>query len=245
MMPAVADRFPLLTAPAARDRTLPVHPALTALVPHLQRGATIGCTGPAAVSLALAVAAGPSLAGAWVGLAGLPGLGAGAVAECDVALERLVLVVDPPASTGERPGDQRQRDQRQRDQRWGEAVAAMIDGFDVVVLGGAVGVRSGTARRLQARAHTRGVVLVVVGEQPAFACDLHLRGGQPTWIGLGHGHGVVRARRMQVEAGGRRLPRPRRAEVWLPAEHGRPAAAEVHDGVGAALVPMADLRRTG
>lgn len=200
-MASLAERFPHLTAPAARDRTLPVHSVLTPLLDHLQRGTVVGCEGAVAVSLALAVAAGPSRAGAWVGVAGLAGLNAAAAAECGVVLERLVSVAAAPGG-------------------WGEVVAAMIDGFDVVVLGGAAArVGQGDARRLQARAQARGAVLVTVGGS-SVGCDVRLRGAQVAWRGLGQGHGVVRARRVLVEAGGRRLSRPRQAEVWLPEPQG-------------------------
>ena len=75
-----------------------------------------GVTG--ATSLALALAAGASQAGSWVAAVGLGSLGLVAAAELGVALDRLVLVADPGR---ERTG-------------WASVVAALVDGFDVVLV---------------------------------------------------------------------------------------------------------------
>ena len=188
----------------ARERTLPLVDAFAALFPGgmVQRGMTVGCTGPAAVSLAMAVAAGPVCAGSWTAVAGLPALGLRAITELGVAVDRLVLVAEPP--DGLDAG------------RWADAVAAMIDGFDVVVLGPRLRVRSAVARRLQSRAQSRGAVLVTAGVLDGFGCDLQLASGAQQWEGLGEGHGVATARRVEVELRGRRMPRPLRSVLWLP-----------------------------
>jgi hypothetical protein len=194
----------LAPAALASDRTLPVGSPLDAVLPAIQRGTTIGTSGNAAVSLALALAAGPSAEGAWVGVAGLPELGVRAAGEMGIALERLVIVRGAPP--------------------WIEVLAAMIDGFDVVLIGAAVGrVAPGAVRRLQARAQQRGAVLIAAGSSP-FAADVQLRSDQQQWIGLGAGHGVATGRSVSVELGGRRVPRPRRATIWLPDATGRAAA---------------------
>ncbi|HEX3090831.1 MAG TPA: hypothetical protein VHQ23_19410 [Ilumatobacteraceae bacterium] len=200
MSSSLAERFPVLTQVAASERTLPVHDALVGLLPSLQRGSTIACSGRAAVSLALAVAAAPSRDGAWVGIAGLPELGVRAAADMGLALERLVMVDgDPP---------------------WIDVLAAMIDGFDVILIGQRVGrLAGGAVRRLQARAQSRGVVMLTVGV-PALGADLHLTTDDGQWVGLGDGHGVATGRRVMVELGGRRMPRPRQATMWLPDTNG-------------------------
>ena len=108
----------------ARDRRLPVLAAFDALLPAsgLRRGTTVavdarpGVAG--ATSLALAVAAGASQAGSWVAAVGLGSLGLVAASELGVAFERLVLVADPGR---ERAG-------------WASVVAALVDGFDVVLV---------------------------------------------------------------------------------------------------------------
>ena len=193
---SLAERFPALTAVAASERTLPVHESLIELLPALQRGSTVACGGRAAVSLALALAAAPSCEGAWVGVAGLPELGIRAAADMGVALERLVMVTgDPP---------------------WVDVLAAMIDGFDVILVGQRVGrLASGAVRRLQARAQSRGVVMLTIGV-PALGADLRVTADDDQWFGLGDGHGVATGRRVLVEVGGRRMPQARHAAMWLP-----------------------------
>jgi HAD-hyrolase-like len=202
---SLAERFPALTAVAASERTLPVHQSLIELLPAIQRGSTIACGGRAGVSLALALAAAPSQEGAWVGVAGLPELGVRAAADMGVALQRLVMVAgDPP---------------------WTDVLAAMIDGFDVILVGRGVGnLGSGAVRRLQARAQTRGVVMLTMGV-PALGADLQLTAADDRWRGLGDGHGVATGRRVLVEVAGRRMPRPRRATMWLPDANGAIATA--------------------
>jgi hypothetical protein len=198
---SLAERFPELTAVAASERTLPVHESLTCLLPAIQRGSTIACGGRAAVSLALALAAAPSAEGAWIGVAGIPELGIRAAADMGVALERLVMV----------GGELR---------AWVDVLAAMIDGFDVILVGWRVGkLASGAVRRLQARAQSRGVVMLTVGV-PALGADLRLTADDDQWIGLGNGHGVATARRVMIEIGGRRMPRSQRAMMWLPDANG-------------------------
>src|SRR5437879_10744297 len=79
----------------ARERTLPVLPALAGLLPEggLRRGSTIAVSG--GTSLALALAAGPSQAGSWCAAVGLPSLGLVAAVEGGVVLERFPLVARP------------------------------------------------------------------------------------------------------------------------------------------------------
>jgi hypothetical protein len=199
-MSSLAERFPALTEAAASERTLPVHESFAGLLPGLQRGATVTCEGPAAVSLALALAVAPSQQGAWVGVAGMPELSVRAAVEMGLALERLVMVADAVA--------------------WVEVLAAMIDGFDVVMIGPDAGRVGASWRRLQARAQARGVVLLAVGV-PALSGDLRMSTIAHHWVGLGEGHGVATGRHVVVELSGRRTPRPRQATMWLPDVHGR------------------------
>lgn len=207
----------VLSGATAHERTLPVLPEFEGVLPGaaVQRGSIIGCHGPTAVSLALALAAGPSAAGAWVGVAGLPHLGAAAAGELGVVLERLVVVREPVTGFDDR--------------RWGEVLAAMVDGFDVVVLGPALEhLRPGTARRVASRLQARGAVAIVVAHSErsgVFVTDLRLEARQSQWEGLGAGHGVACSRRTVVELAGRRVPRPRRCELLLPGGNGRVHAA--------------------
>jgi hypothetical protein len=196
----------------ARDRSLPVLPALEALLPGagLRRGTTVavgsapGVAG--ATSLALALAAGASQAGSWVAGVGLGSLGLVATAELGVALERLVLVADPGR---DREG-------------WATVVGALVDGFDVVLVSSLGRLRPPDARRLVARVRERGAVLVAVGgDLPGERSPLRLTVTAARWEGLGEGWGHLEGRRVTVEAGGRGdATRLRRAELWLPAEGG-------------------------
>lgn len=223
---------------AAADRSFPLLPVFASLLPTaaVQRGSVIACRGPAAVGLAAAVVAGPSAAGSWTAVAGLPSLGSAAMVEAGVVLHRMVAVVEPAgAPFGE--------------SQWADLLAAMIDGFEVVLVGpGAQRVRASTARRLVARAQSKGVLVVAV-DNVAFGADLVLQGTGVQWSGLGQGHGIARRRLLQVEVSGRRVPRPRRAHWWLPGPDGGVHLASPDDVAGQASVPVQSgplpLRRTG
>lgn len=237
----------VLSGTAARERTLPLLSAFAELVPQgaVQRGSVVGCAGAAAVSLALAIAAGPSAEGAWVGVIGLPMVGVAAAVELGVAPERLVLVAEPS--------------ERFTDAQWADVLAAMIDGFDVVVVGPAAQqVRAATARRLVARLQARGALLITTGAGEAgaapevFGADLRFDTTAAAWQGLGAGHGVAQARCAAVQLSGRRVPRSRHAELWLPTADGQvysAAALAPAEPVGVAAgetsVVALPLRRTG
>ena len=191
----------------ARERVLPVDPALEPLFPEagLMRGSVIGCQGPTAMSAALALVAGPSAAGSWLAILGVPSLGLRAASEVGIALERMVMVADQARDLGEEP--------------WANVISALIDGFDVIVL--RADVRGGIARRLQSRLQNRGAVLVLVGDPGPFSCDVVISCRQGEWEGLGHGSGRLVRRRLTLSASGRRLPGERRIDVWLPGANGR------------------------
>lgn len=194
----------------AREQRVPVLAALEPLVPAgLRRGATHAVRASAggasgATSLALALAAEASATGSWVAAVGFPSLGLVAADELGVALERLVLVAAPAPRA------------------WPSVVAALVDGFDIVLVRPNRGLRAADARRLRARALERGTVLVVAGDLAGDAPDVSLDIVASEWHGLGTGHGHLRARRVTVETGGRRdAARTRRADLWLPSADGR------------------------
>lgn len=190
----------------ARDRVLPVAGALEPLFPDagLMRGSVIGCQGATAMSVALALVAGPSAAGSWLAVIGVPSLGLRAASELGIALDRLVMVADQARDLGEEP--------------WANVISALIDGFDVIVL--RADVRASIARRLQSRLQNRGAVMVLVGDPGPFSCDIVIDCRQGEWEGLGHGSGRLVRRRLTLSASGRRLPRERRIDVWLPGAGG-------------------------
>ena len=186
----------------AGDQLLAVLPALEGLVPAkgLRRGSVVGVSGDTgATSLALALLAGPSSAGSWTAVVGMPGLGAVAASELGVDLSRCALVPVPGPA-------------------WATVVAALVDAIDVVAVRPPARVRAADARRLSARARERGAVLVVVGPWPE-GPDVRLQVSGPVeWAGLGCGHGALAARRLPVAGSGRgAAARERRATLELPA----------------------------
>lgn len=193
----------------AHEQVMAVLPALADLAPGggLARGSVVLVDGGrGAISLGLALVAGPSQAGAWTAVVGGADLGLAAADEMGLALERLALVAEPP------PGE------------WASVVAALIGAVDVVMVS-PHRVRTADARRLAARARERGTILVQVpvggtGRAPAGAgleADLRLTVTEARWQGLGEGHGHLQARRLTVETGGRRrAARSRRIALWCP-----------------------------
>jgi hypothetical protein len=194
----------------AREHLLPVLDPLATILPDgLRRGTTVAVGN--ATSLALALVAGPSAAGSWTAVAGVSSLGLAAASQLGVALERLVVVADPPSAS------------------WATVVATLVDAFDVVLVRCRRQVTAADARRLSARARERGAVLVLLGDDRSWpeAPDLRCTITSAAWEGIGVGHGHLQARRVVVETTGRRAAsRPRRAELWLPAPGGGVATAE-------------------
>ncbi len=209
---ALVEQLPSTTL--ARDRRLPVLAALESLIPGggLRRGSTVATDGPAATSLALAVASAASQDGAWVAAVGFPSLGLSAAAELGIALERFVLVASPDTEIG--PDNE--------ETAWAAAVAALVDAFELVLVQATHRVKARDGRRLAARTRERGAVLVQVGSSGwSEGADLTLEVTEARWEGLADGHGHLRSRRVTVVGGGRRdAARPRRAELWLPSSRG-------------------------
>jgi len=200
----------------ASQRLLDVSDEVRPLLPRggLQRGEVVACEGVAAVSMAIAVVAGPSQAGSWVAWAGVPGVNALALHQMGVALDRTVWV-------GDSEGDAMRGDAAWGDAVWGDVLAALVDGVDVVVVGpGVCGLRPATARRLTARLQNRGAVMVTI-DQPVLGADVRLGTSRPVWHGLGHGHGLARGRDLEVEVTGRRSSRAARHPCQLPTPSGR------------------------
>ena len=143
--------------PAAQP--VPTLPGIADLVP-LHAGATYAVD---SASLALALAAGASRAGEWVGFAGCADFGAEAAAELGIELSRTVLVPDP----GE---------------HWLEVTAALVDVLRVVVLRPPASVDERTAGILDSRLRTRSAVLVVHGHWPRVEARVSVE--ESGWSGL-------------------------------------------------------------
>ena len=177
-------------------RLLPVHPGLADLLPEggLAAGTVLAVRG--STTLLLALLAEASGSGAWVALVGAPAVGMLAAADAGIALGRTVLV---PAPGPDAPA----------------AVAALLDGMDVVVVGPGATLLDGDRRRLAARARERGAVLVARAAWPGAHVTLDARGG--TWSGVDHGAGWLRRRTRRVRRTGRgAAARPVEIEVDVP-----------------------------
>src|SRR4051794_12777401 len=199
---------------------MPVASALEPLLPDggLVRGSIVGCQGAAAMSIALAVVAEASSSGSWLAVLGLPAFGLRAASEVGIALDRLVMIAEPDGL---------------EETALANVMSALIDGFDLILLRSSPRVRAGTARRLQARVQARGGVLIVVGNPRQFGCDLTISGLSAEWEGLSHGAGRLVRRRITLASDGRRIPRQRRTDVWLPGEGGGIEIAEpsIEEGI--------------
>jgi hypothetical protein len=201
----------------ARDRCCPVDEAFIPMLPDagLARGRIIGCTGPVAVSLALALAARATATGAWLAVVGVPMLGVEAVAELGVPLSRLVAV----ESDG-------------RPATWAERVGAAADGFDLILTRPPAGAER-VVRKVKQRLQARGVVLLAVGPTtPGISCDVEFSTTSIEWVGLGQGHGSLTGRLAMVRSSGRRVPRPVERALWLPGPDGVVAVADRIDRHG-------------
>jgi len=254
----------------AGERVLPVLAPLASLFPEggLRRGTVVSVTGSVpersggsvpersggSSSLALALLAGASGEGSWCAAVGLSSLGIVAAEELGVALDRFPLVAAPPNA-----------------EEWAWAVAALLDAVDIVLARPPAGrpVRDVHARRLAARARERSAVLIVTAACPnavTAACpnavtaaggawpggawpggaDVRLETAAAVWEGIGEGHGRLRARRMEVVAGGRgAASRERRVSLWLPGPDGGVAAVIGGDPLAPGVPAVAEVGAAG
>jgi hypothetical protein len=154
---------------------------------------------------------------------GLPGLGLVAAAEAGLAVDRLALIP--------RPGPD-----------WVDAVGALLDGMDIVVIATPAGVPAQLATRLAAKTRQRGGVLIPVGRWPGADITLEVVGG--SWHGLGEGPGRLRRREVEVVAHGRgAATRARRAHLWLPGPQGTAAPMTAPTFVPAPTIVPARIER--
>jgi len=199
-------------------RTLDTVPAFADLLPGgaLRAGATYSIIGSTALTMALL--AGPSTAGAWCGVVGMPGFAATAGTGLGVDLSRLVFVPDPGP-------------------RWLSVVGALIDALTVVVVRPPTTVGDAEAARIAARLRQREAVLVTCGPWPRRQAQLTVTAS--SWFGVGSGHGHLTARQATVVSRGRGTAvRPRHTRLWLPDPDGVVRVAE--EAVTAADAPAAD-----
>lgn len=202
--PRAARRIGPEAEPGQEDpdpqRVVAVPAALSPLFPAggIRRGTAVQVRGSTSVLLALAQRAGGERA--WCALIGMPQVGLAAAAAAHLCLDRVVVVPHP----GPDPA---------------AVLGALVDGFDVVVLGACPALRERDRRTLNSRLRHRGAVLLTPASWPG--ADLVLDVGPSRWAGVGAGHGVLRERRVEVSATGGHAP-PRRVQVHLGAEGVRP-----------------------
>jgi hypothetical protein len=159
---------------AGISQNLELLPALASVL-SLRCGSTCAVDSP---GLALALAAGPSRAGGWVGVVGIPDVGWEAAGELGLDLDRTVAVPDP----GE---------------HWLSVTAGLIEVTSVVVVRPQARVSEGQAARVAARLRQRGSVLIVDGQWPR--CSVSLTTVQNRWSGLGRGHGHLHSRGVTLQ----------------------------------------------
>jgi hypothetical protein len=195
-------------------RALPTHPALADLLP----GGALEAGGSYAIAnstmLALGLLQGPSAAGAWCAIVGVPDLGVEAAAGLGIDLERLVLVPHP--------GEQ-----------WLTVVSALIDVVSVVLVRppareGRVRIADAAASKLASRLRQREAVLVSLGDWPRADARLTVTGSD--WAGIGAGFGHLIARQVTVSSESRSWAgRTKSRRLWLPGPEQRLEAVVPRD----------------
>jgi hypothetical protein len=190
------ERIRQMQSTKLSTRSLQTTPALAPLLPGgaLQAGASYSVEGSHA--LVMALMAGPSAAGAWCGVVGIPDFGAEAAARSGIDLERLILVPHP--------GEQ-----------WLAVASAIIDVATVVVTATPPRLSDAVAARLAARIRQREATLIVLGRWAASEASLRIT--ESRWGGIGQGYGHLASRQVVVSSVGKGfMGQKRQARLWLP-----------------------------
>lgn len=192
------SRIRQMQATKLDTRMIPTHPAIAGLLPGggLKQGATYSVD--RSTMLLMTLLAGPSAAGSWCGIIGVPEFGIEAAQRFGIDLERLVLVPHP--------GDQ-----------WLGVTSALADVLGVVVTRPSARASDSSVSRLTARLRQRGATMLVLGPWPQSEAMLSLSASN--WSGIGQGHGHLGARQVTVTVSSRASGRPRNARLWLPDPH--------------------------
>jgi hypothetical protein len=208
----------------ASGRVLPVVGPLVPLLPDggLVRGKAVSCSGAAAMSLALALAVEATSSGAWLAVVDIPTFGLEAAGEFGIPLERIVRV-DPPTRAAAKSAKSAMSGVGDT---WSQLMAAVVDGFEVVITRVPQRLNPGLARRVQSRLRAREAVMITLGRPGPISADTELVAADPQWEGVADGWGYLRGRRVTVTSSGRRVPRPQRASLWLPGPDGRVAVVD-------------------
>lgn len=177
------ERIERTTRTGSDARVIPAPAGIAALLPGggLRTGA-VYALGPS-MPLVPALLAGPTSAGTWGAVVGMPEFGIAHAIETGVDLDRLVLIPHP----GE---------------RWLAVVAALAEVVGVVAVRPAGRVRETDAARLAARLRERETVLLAQGDWPGAEASIAVESIE--WSGLGAGHGYLDRGRMTVSVRTRR-----------------------------------------
>lgn len=170
-------RIRAMQATKLDSKALDTSPTVTRLLPGGSLKTGVAYTVEGSTSLAMALMAGPSAAGAWCGVVGVPTFGTEAAAAAGIDLERLALVPYP--------GDQ-----------WLPVTAALAEVLTVVLVRPPLPPSDGTVARLMGKLRERGSTLIVLGRWPG--AEARLAVTRSEWGGLGDGHGYLRSRHLRV-----------------------------------------------
>ena len=177
-------------ATLAHQRTLPVVDGLADLLPSksVQRGSTLAVHGNAATSFGLALVGQAVRDGSFLAVVAPTSFGLASCIDYDIPLRRVVQFVLPADGS-----------------KWAQSVAAIIEGFDIVLLADRHRASASQSRSLAARNRERGSVLVRVGGASwPEAPDLRFDVNTAEWTGLGQGFGHLTAREVAIQVAGRR-----------------------------------------
>ncbi|CAN5311115.1 hypothetical protein BH11ACT4_BH11ACT4_23550 [soil metagenome] len=224
-------RISSMQATKLDSRLIPTHPAIAGLLPGggLKQGAAYSVQ--SSTMLLMALLAGPSAAGAWCAVVGVPEFGVEAAQHFGIDLGRLVLVPHP--------GDD-----------WLTVTAAIADVMGVVVTRPPQRATDSSIARLSARLRQRGATLLVLGSWPQSEAMLSL--SESEWHGIGTGNGHLTSREVTVTVTSRLAGRPRSVRLWLPdaeekirRSQAAPAEATAPLAMRASVTSPLPMRATG
>lgn len=180
----------------AVSRRLPLLPGLTDVL-DLHTGMVAGLDSP---GLAMSLMAGPSRAGEWTAVVGVPEFGFDAALAFGVDLGRCIAVPEP----GE---------------HWLSVTAGLVEVTTVVLVRPPIPVSDQQATRMLARLRQKDAALLVdvgtLGERAWPRPQRRLTVTDNRWAGLGRGHGHLQSRLVTVRSRGGGVP-DRSVDLWLP-----------------------------
>ena len=194
---------------AAISRQLPLLPGLAEVI-SLHTGMVCCLDSP---GLAMSLMAGPSQAGEWTAVVGVPEFGFDAALAFGVDLGRCIVVPEP----GE---------------HWLSVTAGLVEVTTLVLVRPPATVSDHQATRMVARLRQKDAALLVDGDWPRPQRRLTVTDNR--WSGLGRGHGHLQGRRVTVRSRGGGVP-DRTVQLWLPDQH---LDVRVEPGARGSAYPM-------